>query len=250
VADLVVVNNLHDFLVESVFKRGRLVAEEGHLVAPLAEELPADLLHTVHLPALSLESFKIPAQSGKVRALGLISGQILTRQHIVEATTREGYIVADPTRDLLKLAVVERHLGTGNIGLGLVTGFGLQAGAFASSVAHDSHNLIAVGVDDGDLLCALSEVSRLGGGLAVCVGRRLLASLALPIAGLMTHAPLAQVTGAFQALHQSVQTLGCTLARPFMALSFLALPVIPELRLTDRGLVDVERACFVPLHAA
>src|SRR5262249_60476373 len=133
---------------------------------------------------------------------------------------------------------------------GLVTGFGLQAGAFASSVAHDSHNLIAVGVDDGDLLCALSEVSRLGGGLAVCVGRRLLASLALPIAGLMTHAPLAQVTGAFQALHQSVQTLGCTLARPFMALSFLALPVIPELRLTDRGLVDVERACFVSLHAA
>ncbi len=250
VADLVVVNNLHDFLVESVFKRGRLVAEEGHLVAPLAEELPADLLHTVHLPALSLETLKIPAQSREVRAIGVIPGQILTRQHIVEATIREGCVVADPTRDLLKLVVVERHRGTGNIGLGLVTGFGLRAGALASSVAHDSHNLIAVGVDDGDLLCALSEVSRLGGGLAVCAGRRLLASLALPIAGLMTHAPLAQVTEAFQALHQSVQTLGCALARPFMALSFLALPVIPELRLTDRGLVDVERACFVPLHAA
>jgi adenine deaminase len=154
------------------------------------------------------------------------------------------------TRDLLKLAVVERHRGTGNIGLGLVTGFGLRAGAFASSVAHDSHNLIAVGADDRDLLCARSEVSRLGGGLAVCARGRVLSAMALPIAGLMTHAPLAQVTGAFQALHQSVQTLGCALARPFMALSFLAIPVIPELRLTDRGLVNIERACFVPLHAA
>ncbi len=250
VADLVVVNDLQDFNVELVFKRGRLVAQQGHLVAPLVEEVPTHLLHTVHLPALSLERLKIPAQSRKVRAIDVIPGQILTGQHILEATICEGSVVADPTRDLLKLAVVERHRGTGNIGLGLVTGFGLRAGALASSVAHDSHNLIAVGVDDGDLLCALREVSRLGGGLAVCAGGRVLGSLALPIAGLMTHAPLAQVTGAFQALHRSVETLGGTLTRPFMALSFLALPVIPQLRLTDRGLVDVERTCFVPLYAA
>ena len=126
----------------------------------------------------------------------------------------------------------------------------MRAGALASSVAHDAHNLIAVGADDGDLLCALREVSLLGGGLAVCAGRCVLGSLALPIAGLMTHAPLAQVTGAFETLHQRVETLGCALARPFMALSFLALPAIPELRLTDRGLVNVERACFVPLYTA
>ena len=250
VADLVVVNNLHDFMVESVFKRGRLVAAQGHLVAPLTEEVPPDLLHTVHLPALSLERLKIPAQSKRVRAIGVIPGQILTRQHIVEATLRDGCVVADPTRDLLKLVVVERHRGTGSIGLCLMTGFGLQAGALASSVAHDSHNLIAVGADDRDLLCALGEVSRLGGGLAVCAGGRVLSAMALPIAGLMTHAPLAHVTEAFQALHQRAKTLRCALTRPFMALSFLALPVIPELRLTDRGLVDVERACFVPLHAA
>jgi adenine deaminase len=250
VADLVVVNDLQDFHVELVFKRGRLVAQQGHLVAPLVEEVPTHLLHTVHLPALSLERLKIPAQSRKVRAIDVIPGQILTRQHILEATIRKGSVVADPTRDLLKLAVVERHRGTGNIGLGLVTGFGLRAGALASSVAHDSHNLIAIVDADGDLLCALREVGRLGGGLAVCAGGRMLGSLALPIAGLMTHAPLAQVTGAFQALHRSVETLGCALTRPFMALSFLALPIIPQLRLTDRGLVDVERTCFVPLYAA
>jgi adenine deaminase len=144
--------------------------------------------------------------------------------------------------------VDERHRETGKIGL--VIGFGLQAGALASSVAHDAHNLIAVGVDDRDLLCALQEVSRLGGGLAVCAAGHVLSSLALPIAGLMTRAPLSQVTGGFQALHQSVQTLGCALMRPFMTLSFLALPVIPQLRLTDRGLMDVERACFVPLYTA
>ena len=221
-----------------------------HVIAMGAGREPADLLQTIHLPIPSLESLRIPAQFKKVRAINVIPGQILTRQHILEATTREGYVVADPTRDLLKLAVVERHRGTGNIGLGLVMGFGLRAGALASSVAHDSHNLIAVGIDDGDVLCALREVSRLGGVLAVCAGGRVLSSLALPIAGLMTHAPLAQVTEAFEALHQGAKTLGCALTRPFMALSFLALPVIPELRLTDRGLVDVERACFVPLHAA
>jgi adenine deaminase len=199
VADLVVVNDLQDFNVELAFKRGRLVAQRGHLAAPLTEEVPTHLLHTVHLSALSLERLKIPTQSGKVRAIEVIPGQILTRQHSLEATIREGSVVADPTRDLLKLAVVARHRETGNIGLGVVTGFGLRAGALASSVAHESHILIAVGVDDGDVLCALSEVSRLGGGLAVCAGRRMLGSLALPIAGLMTDAPLAQVTGAFQA---------------------------------------------------
>jgi adenine deaminase len=157
-------------------------------------------------------------------------------------------VVSDPARDLLKLVVVERHRGTRHVGLGLVVGFGLQAGAMASSVAHDSHNLIAVGVDDRDILCALHEVKRMQGGLVVCEGGRVRGALALPIAGLMTDAPLAEVTSAFRALHASTRALGNRPERPFMALSFLALPVIPELRLTDRGLVDVAHACHIPLY--
>jgi adenine deaminase len=250
VADLVVVDSLHDFVVNMVFKRGRLVAEQGHLVAPLVEEVPADLLRTVHLPPLSRDSLKIPAQRGKVRAIDVHPGEILTRQLVVQAMRRDGCVVADPARDLLKLVVVERHGRTGNIGLALVAGFGLRAGALASSVAHDSHNLIAVGVDDDDLLCALQEVGRLGGGLAVCAEGHVLSSLALPIAGLMTDAPLTQMTSDFDDIHRQAKMLGCTLPRPFMTLSFLALPVIPELRLTDRGLVDVAHACLVPLYAS
>ena len=248
VADLVVVTDLHDFAVEQVFKRGTLVAEQGHLVTPLVEEVPVEFLHTVHLPPLSRETLTMPATSSKVRVIGIVPGQILTQQQIREAPVRDGRIVADPTRDLLKLVVVERHRRTGNIGLGLVRGFGLRAGAMATSVAHDSHNVIGVGVDDDDLLCALQEVGRLQGGMAVCQGGRVLSSLALPIAGLMTSAPLSQVISDVEALHRSTRALGTSLARPFMALSFLALPVIPELRLTDRGLVDVNRSCFVSLN--
>jgi adenine deaminase len=247
VADLVVVNDLHDFTVEQVFKRGTLVAEQGHLVTPLVEEVPVEFLHTVHLPPLSRETLTMPATSSNVRVIGVVPGQILTRQHILQAAVRDGRIVADPSRDLLKLVVVERHRGTGNVGLGLVTGFGLRAGAMATSVAHDSHNLIAVGVDDSDLLCALQEIGRMQGGMAVCQGGRVLSSMALPIAGLMTAAPLSQVLSEVEALHRNAQALGTSLARPCMALSFLALPVIPELRLTDRDLVDVNRSCFVSL---
>ena len=250
VADLVVVNDLKEFVVEMVSTRGRLVAQGGRLLAPLSEEVPEDLRQTVKFSSLTQEALRIPAKSGKVRAISLVPGQLLTRQRILEATVRRGFIVADPARDVLKVAVVERHRGTGNVGLGLVTGFGMRAGALASSVAHDSHNLIAVGVEDSDILCALHEVKRMGGGLAVCEGGRVLSSLALPIAGLMTDAPLAEVVADFQALHRSTRALGTRPTRPLMALSFLALPVIPELRLTDRGLVDVARACFVPLHVA
>ena len=158
-----VVNDLHDFTVEQVFKRGTLVAEQGHLVTPLMEEVAVDFLHTVHHPPLSRETLTMPATSANVRVIGVVPGQILTRQHILQAAVRDGLIVADPSRDLLKLVVVERHRGTGNVGLGLVTGFGLRAGAIATSVAHDSHNLIAVGADDGDLLCALQEIGRPAG---------------------------------------------------------------------------------------
>ncbi len=158
-----------------------------------------------------------------------------------------GLVQADLERDLLKLAVVERHRGTGNVGLGLVQGFGLQRGALASSVAHDSHNIIVVGADDHDMWTAVRHLTEIGGGLAVAVAGEIVADLPLPIAGLMSPQPVAAVASRHAAVTQAGRELGSTLPDPFMALSFLALPVIPALKLTDRGLVDVDRFDLVPL---
>jgi adenine deaminase len=147
----------------------------------------------------------------------------------------------DTGRDILKLVVVERHKATGNIGLGLVSGFGLKRGALASSIAHDSHNIIAVGTNDKDIFSAVKQIERLNGGLVVAAEGRVLASLALPIAGLLSDEPLEVVVDKLERLDQLARDLGTTLPSPFSTLSFLALPVIPELRLTDLGLVDVNQ---------
>ena len=157
-----------------------------------------------------------------------------------EVKVRDGFVVSDVERDMLKLVVVERHKASGNIGLGLVKGFGLKRGALASSVAHDSHNVIAVGANDGDIFEAIREIERLQGGLVVVGEGQILASLPLPIAGLLSDEPLEAVVAKLAYLETVASELGCTLNSPFSALSFLALPVIPELRLTDLGLVDVE----------
>jgi len=151
----------------------------------------------------------------------------------------DGFIVPDTGRDILKAAVVERHQATGNIGLGLVTGFGLKKGALASSTAHDSHNIVAVGTSDEDIFTAVKEIERLQGGLIVVAGGKVLDSLATPIAGILSDEPLDTVVAGLERLEHLTRELGSTLPAPFAALSFLALPVIPELRLTDLGLVDV-----------
>ena len=145
----------------------------------------------------------------------------------------------DISTDILKAVVVERHKATGNIGLGLVTGFGLKRGALASSTAHDSHNIVAVGASDEDIFAAVKEVERMQGGLVVAAEGKVLGSLATPIAGLLSAEPLENVVSGLEKLEKTAKDLGCTLPSPFAALSFLALPVIPELRLTDLGLVDV-----------
>ena len=145
----------------------------------------------------------------------------------------------DISRDILKLVVVERHKATGNIGLGLVKGFGLQRGALVSSIAHDSHNIIAVGTDDNDIYTGIKEIERLRGGLAVVASGKVLASLALPIGGLLSDQPLEVMVDKLEKLEALAMELGSKLPSPFATLSFLALPVIPELRLTDLGLIDV-----------
>ncbi len=182
-----------------------------------------------------------------MRVIGLVPGQIITHRWVLEAPVENGEVRSDPSRDILKLVVVERHGRNGNIGLGLVQGFGLREGALASSVAHDSHNLMAVGVEERDLLTALDHVGAMGGGLAVASDGIVRASLALPVAGLMSGDSPAQVAAGMDGLLKKARALGCAAQNPFAALSFLALPVIPQLRLTDGGLVDVERGEFVPL---
>jgi adenine deaminase len=246
-ADLVVVADLDAFRVSRVFKNGRLVAAEGRLSAALDFPEPQVPKTSMQVKDLSLERF-LPAAAGDlVKVMGLVPGQLLTKKRVVPAPVRDGKLVAAPDRDLLKLAVVERHRGTGNLGLGLVQGFGLRRGALASSVAHDSHNIVVVGADEADMLAAVQHLVALGGGLAAVADGRLLADLALPIAGLMSPRPLEEVAAAYAKLTEVYRGLGGTLPDPFMALSFLALPVIPALKLTDLGLVDVGRFQVVPL---
>ena len=248
-ADLVVVNTLREFSVQMVFKAGRLVAEAGKLLFEVPRSNGAQASDTMHVPLLTREALRLaaPGRGKAVRVIGLVPDQLVTRDLRAAPPVRNGDIVADPARDLLKAAVVERHRGTGRGGIGLVQGFGLQAGALAASVAHDAHNLVGVGASDGDLLCALRAVVDLGGGLAVARDGRVAAALPLPVAGLMSDRPAREVAQGFTEVASAARALGARTAHPVMALTFLSLSVVPALRLTDHGLVDVRRQAVVPL---
>ncbi|MBI2860390.1 MAG: adenine deaminase [Chloroflexi bacterium] len=239
-ANLVVLDGLEDFRVEMVFYRGRLVAREGQPLFPLPRVKDEKLSHTVRVRPFGQEMLRLAAR-GESWIIEVVPGQIITRKRREKVTISDGAAVPDPGRDILKLAVVERHHAAGNIGLGLVSGFGLKTGALASSVAHDSHNIVAVGASDTDIAAAVKEVERLQGGLVVAAGGAVRASLPLPVAGLLSDQPLEDVAARLEKLEATARDMGVTLPAPFAALSFLALPVIPELRLTDRGLVDVGR---------
>ncbi|MBK5100402.1 MAG: hypothetical protein JJE15_05330 [Desulfobacteraceae bacterium] len=193
------------------------------------------------------ESFRIPYGRGKARVIEVIPSQLVTRMCEEEVQSDNGWVFSDIEADILKLAVVERHEASGRIGLGLVKGFGLMHGALASSVAHDSHNVIVVGVSDEEIVKAVEVVKDMGGGLVVVRGNEILAKTPLEIAGLMSTQPLAPLTSQLQAVKSAAHSIGCALEEPFMSLSFLALPVIPELKLTDRGLIDVNNSKIVPL---
>ncbi len=246
-ADMVVVDDLETFEVSMVFKDGRPVAQSGALLGEaLPEERPIPP-STFHVADLRAERFAVPAGGSRLRVIGLVPGQVVTRALWEEPRVEDGRAVADPERDLLKLAVVERHRGSGRVGLGFVRGFGLKRGALASSVAHDSHNIVVVGCSDGEMAAAAEAVVRMGGGQVAVAGERVLAELPLPIAGLMSDRPLEEVRARLEALNRAARELGCPLDSPLMSLSFLALVVIPELKLSDRGLVDVQRFDFVPL---
>jgi len=239
IANLIVIGDLSGLPVDMVFYRGRLVARHETPLFPLPESSAGGLTRTVHIKPFSIEGLRLLASGETEPVIELVPGQIITKKRMEKVKTSDGVIVPDIGRDILKLVVVERHQATGNIGLGLVTGFGLKRGALASSIAHDSHNIIAVGTNDEDIFTAIKEIERLRGGLVIAARGKVLASLALPIAGLLSDEPLETVVSKLEKLERLAIDLGTMLSSPFAALSFLALPVIPELRLTDLGLVDV-----------
>jgi len=238
-ANLIVLDDLSDLQIDMVFYRGRLVAREGNPLLPPPQPGDSGVTKTVNVKPFPIEALRLTASGEDMPVIEVVPGQIITRQKREKVKIVDGAIMPDTNRDILKLVVVERHKATGNIGLGLVSGFGLQKGALASSIAHDSHNIIVVGTNDEDIFTAIKEVERLQGGLVVTANGKVLASLSLPIAGLLSNEPLEIVVDKLEKLEQTAKDLGATLPSPFATLSFLALPVIPELRLTDLGLVDV-----------
>jgi adenine deaminase len=246
-ADVVVLDDLADFGVRMVLKRGVTVAVDGRASCAVGgiSDMPRA---PMNVKGLAPESLAVPFREGPARVIGVVVGQILTEEIVTGLTEREGVAVADVGRDILKVAVIERHRGTGNVGVGFVKGFGISDGAVGSSVGHDSHNITVVGVSDRDIYTAARRIVEMGGGQVVVRDGAVVSELALPIAGLMSDRPLEEVDARMAENLKAARELGCVLPNPFMTLSFLPLAVIPKLKITDRGLVDVERFELVPLY--
>lgn len=248
VADMVVLDDLRTFKVESVYKAGRMVAHNGTMQVNIADSSTINITDTVHIGLLTEANLQIAGTSGMVEVIGIEPGQITTQHLQVEAPIQNGQIVADPARNLLKLVVIERHHASGRVGLGLVKGFGLRRGAIASSVAHDAHNLVIAGASDSDIVRAAHALQEMGGGFACVVDGEVRARVPLPLAGLVSPLPVNELVQQLRALDEVAANLGCLLEHPCMTLSFLSLSVIPSLKLTDLGLIDVETFTLQPLQ--
>jgi adenine deaminase len=233
-ADLIVLSDLKKLQIDMVFYKGKLVAEGGKPLFPTPRTTDRRLTDSVNIKPFHIEVLRLTPSGKAEPVIEVVPGQIITKKLMEKLTS-----IPDIERDILKLVVVERHKATGNIGVGLVRGFGLKRGALASSIAHDSHNIIAVGASDEDIFAAVKEIERLRGGLVAVGGGKILASLALPVAGLLSDEPLETVVNELERLEKVAAKMGVKLASPFATLSFLALPVIPEIRLTDRGVVEL-----------
>jgi adenine deaminase len=250
VADLVLLPDLMSFAPEAVFKDGvRVAGPDG--VAPFpVPEVPEWVRQTVRAAPVGRSQLRVPSTGRPIRVIGIIPDQLITESLELEPTVADGVAVADPARDLAKIAVVERHLATGRVGLGFVSGFGLERGAFATTIAHDAHNIVCVGMSDEDMALCVRRLQEIGGGIVAIEDRRVVAEIALPVAGLMSDRPAEEVVAQLDAVEAAVRALGVRVPSPFMTLSFLALSVIPALKITDHGLVDVGRFETVPLEVA
>lgn len=245
-ADLIVFSDLHNPVPEQVYRGGYLVAENNAMLPIPLPPRPIELRSTMNIHWDAVD-FAIPAQGTRARVIGSIPDQLVTEHRIEEMRNENGYAAADPQRDILKIAVIERHRATGNMGKGFVSGFGFKRGAIAGTVAHDHHNLVVIGADDESMITAVHTVAEMGGGLVAVDGDEVLARLPLPVAGLMSDRPIGEVRQRMDALLHAARYLGSSLHDPFMAMSFMALEVIPHLKLTDVGLVDVDEFKVVNL---
>ncbi len=245
-ADLVVFSDLESPSMEMVFKDGALVARDFKLLDEGESDLETGWGGGLNVRWSGLD-FAVAAQGRRLRVIGCTPGELVTENLTMEATIERGNAVADTGRDLLKMAVIERHHGTGNKGTGFVKGLGLSRGAIAGTVAHDHHNLVVIGCDDLSMRTAVEAVAEAGGGQAAAEKDRVLARVALPIAGLMSSRPASAVGEDVRSLKRAAKSLGSPAPDPFTTMSFLALEVVPSLKLTDLGLVDVEKFEIVPL---
>ena len=247
-ADIISFDHLGRFQIRKVFKDGKLVAENSKMLFPTIQQRKSSSLKgSVRVKPLKKDAFLLRSDQSLAKIIQLVPDQIVTKKIMKRILLKESLAHPNIEEDILKIVVVERHKATGNIGIGFVQGFGLKKGAIGSSVAHDSHNIVLVGTNDEDILKIVEVIQAMRGGLAAVLDGKLLASLPLPIAGLMSEASVAQVNLQLAGLLRAAKTLGCKIPDPFMTLSFLSLPVIPELKITDKGLVDVNQFKFVPL---
>ncbi len=249
-ADLAAVSDLREFKVSLTLKDGKIVAREGRSYPLFHTLFDPRVFQTFKMKPLNEASFHLSLAAEKAWVIGVLPDQILTRKlSLPVKKDPRGTVVSDPQADILKIAVIERHKASGNIGLGLVKGFGLKRGALATSVAHDSHNLVVVGASDEEMRKAAEEVEKMQGGFVIVDQGAVKASLPLPFAGLISLETAETVSSQMENLTQAAREMGVLLDNPFLTLSFLTLPVIPELKLTDKGLVDVSEFRIIPLEA-
>jgi len=244
-ADLVVLSDLEKVHVDMVFADGKLVAKDGKLIVNIPRfEYPDWAKKTVKIKeTISADMFviKSPIEEGvvKTRVIGVIEGKATTKHLILDVDVKDWKINVSTDEDLAKIAVIDRHKASGNMGLGLVKGFGIKQGGVASTIAHDSHNLIVLGVNENDMALVANKVVNSNGGMAIAKDGKIVASVELPIAGIITDENFENLCGKVEKIEEAWKEIGCTISAPFMTMSLLALPVIPELRITDKGLVDV-----------
>lgn len=248
IADFIIVDDLNNFNIQGVFKGGERIDKNHKAFINIEYTTSSNIMDTVNLPPINKDMLQIKMESDIANVIKLQPHSLVTKKVVRKVEVENGYFKFHNKLDILKLVVIERHRGSGNIGLGLVENFKLENGAIASTIAHDSHNLILVGDNDGDILIAIEEIRRIGGGVAIASGGRVVKSLALPIAGLMSNKSLEDVNQELKTMQRLVREMGINEdIDPFMTLAFLALPVIPEIKLTDRGLFDVTSFDFIDI---
>jgi adenine deaminase len=247
-ADFSLLTDLASFRPTKVFKNGQMVVDGGRVVEFERREVPVWVRRSVRNAPVTPSDLAIESMGAPVRVIEVIPMQLLTNSLSMKPMVEDGCAVADPERDLAKIAVIERHHATGRIGKGFVTGFGLQRGAFASTFAHDGHNIVVVGTRDSDMVACVTHLEKVGGGIVAVDGGVVVGELPLPVAGILSDEPVETVVERLEALLETVGGMGVKISAPFMTLSFLALSVIPALKITDHGLIDVDRFEIVPLE--